>query len=82
MLIPTLDSIILLARKTNNHKIICAVLVDLGYYFRYNNDYDKAEEYYNESLNLANIHDLTPSIAEANKALGLSIISGVTTFSH
>ncbi len=70
-LIPRADSIILLARKTNDHKIICAILIDLGYYFRYNNDYDKAEEYYNESLNLATIHDLTSSIAEANNALGV-----------
>ncbi len=70
-LIPRADSIILLARKTNNHKIICAVLIDLGYYFRYNNEYDKAEEYYKESLNLATIHDLTSSLAEANNALGV-----------
>ncbi len=70
-LIPRADSIILLARRTNNHKIICAVLIDLGYYFRYNQNYEKAEEYYSESLNLATIHDLSSSQAEANNALGV-----------
>lgn len=70
-LIPRADSVILLSRRINNQEEICNVLIDLGYYFRYNNNFAKAEEYYNESLNIATIFDLTVSLAEANNALGV-----------
>ncbi|MEQ9403450.1 MAG: response regulator [Cyclobacteriaceae bacterium] len=70
-LVIRLDSVIVLARQIKNYEIVSDILIDLGYYFRYTNDFERAEEYYNESLSLATLHDLTLSIAEANNALGV-----------
>lgn len=67
-----LNEAINLATSSEEWGILCEIYIDLGFYFRYTDNYPEAEKYYQRSLEIAIEKNLPASIAEANNSLGVA----------